>query len=36
MNMIIKGGSWKGKLKELGNRHVVFFIFNGLLCSLNL
>ena len=27
MNMIIRGGSWKGKLKSLGNWHAAFFIF---------
>lgn len=37
MNMIIRGESWKGKPVELGNWHVVFFIFNGpLYNSLNL
>lgn len=37
MNMIIRGECWKGKPGELGNWHVVFFIFNGPLCnSLNL
>ena len=36
MNMIIRGGCCKGKLKGLGNWHAAFFIFNELLCSLNL
>lgn len=36
MNMIIRGGCWNSKLKGLGNRHAAFFIFNELLCSLNL
>lgn len=35
MNMIIRGGSQKGKLRKWGNWHTVFFASNGALCSLN-